>query len=82
MGSEFSKNAWLQTGDNSGKAWWEHKATPGHHAILSAIPNLNGAIHVDRAPGWSSLLPQTKNGVDAGLQCPMCSTGSASNQSY
>eukprot|EP00960_Hanusia_phi_P032780 750072-Hanusia_phi.AAC.3 len=39
-GSAFSKDAWLQTGDNSGHAWWEHKATPGHHAIRSAIPNL------------------------------------------
>jgi len=24
------------------------------------------------APGWGSLLPHSKHGVDTGLQCPMC----------
>jgi len=31
------------------------------------------ALKISYAPGWGSLLPQTKLGVDAGLQCPMCS---------
>jgi hypothetical protein len=31
-----------------------------------------GGVDLKQAPGWGSLLPSTKLGVDAGLQCPMC----------
>jgi len=34
-----------------------------------------GGLDLKQAPGWGSLLPTTKLGVDAGLQCPMCGTG-------
>ena len=35
------KNAWLDAKDTGAHAWWEHKATPGHNAIFSAV---KGAI--------------------------------------
>ena len=33
---------------------------------------LPSKLKISYAPGWGSLLPTTKLGVDAGLQCPMC----------
>eukprot|EP00286_Rhodomonas_abbreviata_P012467 CAMPEP_0181316308 /NCGR_PEP_ID=MMETSP1101-20121128/15825_1 /TAXON_ID=46948 /ORGANISM="Rhodomonas abbreviata, Strain Caron Lab Isolate" /LENGTH=76 /DNA_ID=CAMNT_0023423545 /DNA_START=139 /DNA_END=369 /DNA_ORIENTATION=+ len=66
----LGKDSWLETGNDSTHAWWDHKGnTP-------AMPGTPGALVIKKAPGWSSLLPQTARGVDAGLQCPMCSTSS------
>ncbi len=62
---------WLSTRDASkGSAWWIHGSDHKSGKALTA-----GPLDLKAAPGWSSLLPQTARhgGVDAGLQCPMCS---------
>jgi len=63
------KDAWLKTGDDSSHAWWDHSGAPGHKALRSVLPS---KLKISYAPGWGSLLPTSKLGVDAGLQCPMC----------
>jgi len=61
------KNAWLDMKDTGKHAWWEHGKTPGHKALEG-----NLGMDLASAPGWGSLLPHSKHGVDTGLQCPMC----------
>lgn len=51
------KNAWLDAKDTGAHAWWEHKATPGHNAIFSAVkgaivsaPQTNACVFLTRLP--------------------------------
>ena len=46
-----SKNAWLDSKDTGSHAWWNHKATPGHNAISSALQS--GAV-VSRVCGYGA----------------------------
>eukprot|EP00285_Hemiselmis_virescens_P011275 CAMPEP_0173377494 /NCGR_PEP_ID=MMETSP1356-20130122/729_1 /TAXON_ID=77927 ORGANISM="Hemiselmis virescens, Strain PCC157" /NCGR_SAMPLE_ID=MMETSP1356 /ASSEMBLY_ACC=CAM_ASM_000847 /LENGTH=76 /DNA_ID=CAMNT_0014330261 /DNA_START=46 /DNA_END=276 /DNA_ORIENTATION=- len=65
--------SWLR--DKGQNVWWSH------HGHQSAVYGHNfeslAPVNVKYAPGWSSLLPAAEGGVDAGLQCPMCSTKKA-----
>ena len=65
-----STGNWLSTRDASkGGAWWIHG---NDHKSGKALTD--GPLDLKAAPGWIRLLPRAaRHGVDAGLQCPMCS---------
>jgi len=65
---ELREQSWLRNkGDN---VWWNH--TGSKQELYGRDMSMKQKFKVSYAPGWSSLLPATANGVDAGLQCPMC----------
>ena len=48
--------------------------------ILTFVGRWQSKLDTSKAPGWGSLLPQTKLGVDEGLQCPMCTDSGSRTQ--